>query len=523
MHQTEHFNAPGNAEERRPLIVEPTTEAAQGRRGNARGRPPAEHIDASPPLPHKVENANPDEAQKDEVPPSVPRQTRSNGPLSGTTIISGETAKVRTRQASSKDVLFTKYRKLAKIQNKFFTLQTTLKVERDKLQANSRSLTASQNQLKDSLSTSRSSKKRRSSREKKSRDAYDRSVAEHSAFQRQLQRVNDLEQDLSKLEFKLAKQQPELLQIVVNYFSTDALEGLDEVPEELQSPSRPSSPQLHPLELGYYDQRGYFRRLRDELLDLCNEEVQEGTEAYQQMTPDVNEEIDRRTTEWQLEYDLLLQKLELAEHDLREKWSECQALGLDVGPLSSEIRMTPEHSAQLDPFDIPSEIGLDLPPFLQQDRRGALPSFLRGFQWSQRPVQSESSTKMAGKHNEIESWMSRLPFTTQTPSGVDYEPLAEMEHVISASRSEPTWYFVDPVCKDDFVWVPNNEAESAANGRGINSGIQRVIRKCKSLGLLTIGARRHSAPLLTDSFNISAPTDPRQLRVPANDFRPSSF
>ncbi|KAK3712231.1 hypothetical protein LTR37_009093 [Vermiconidia calcicola] len=407
------------------------------------------------------------------------------------------------KQGALPDEALVVYRRVAKLQDRFLTTQTTLKSERDSLQRLWHSL--KQSQLAGFVAPT-GGFRYRTMPAKQRKEIYNKLLVDQEAFEAQMQKVTDLEQSLSKLEYKLAKLHPELLELLDACFNASqrTASGL---PSSSSQHSGKTTSEYHPLELEYYERRGVARRLRDELTDHQMElqtppDEQSSAPLLDNHPTDYSDSYlysaDFRAR-WQLEHEAMQLELQEAERKLTESWNACHAANLNVGRLSLELVSTPKIVAQEEEQDDVGKIELNEPPFLPHDHHGLLPRFLRTFRWPERGVSGTrltgELTKLAEKREDIEKWVAKLPLGKgmASASGNGYPPVVEFEHTVSSSKSDPAWMTVTRTPGDelvsndkDYVMIPDNSSSMAPNGEAVEpTGLRRVLRRWKSFDALS--------------------------------------
>ena len=425
-------------------------------------------------------------------------------------------------QTALPDEVVAKYRRIAKLQDQFFTAQTSLKTERDTAASILNRLIEARAQMPQLLEQD-GRLSRRSSAAKRWKEANAQVLEHEGAFQAQMQHVNDMEQSLTKLEYKLAKLHPELLKVLQKYFNlgndTGALDSSDTL-----SKSRGTSSDMHPLELEYYDKRGDARRLRDELIDHRaefqtppDEESTVPVPPTQVATEDSASYFQSAAfrAKWQQDHEALQQDLYDAEQELTRLWYACQEAGLSVGRLSIELSGPfefREHESEQSPHDTG---GMDIaaPPFLPQDDNGLVPQFLRNLRWPQQSITAPpligELNRFAKKKYDIEKWVAKVPMGRGPPSGfgADYNGLFEFDHEV---HSDKDWAIVNKSRAEesslkDYVLIPKERDHSAPNGEPENSEpgiLQRVLRKWKSLDEMWETFRVNGKPVHRGSEDI---------------------
>ncbi|KAK3719954.1 hypothetical protein LTR37_004077 [Vermiconidia calcicola] len=410
------------------------------------------------------------------------------------------------KQSALPDEALVVYRRIARLQDRFLTTQTTLKSERDSLQRVWHSL--KQSQLAAFVAPTGRSKNWNTSA-KRRKEIYDKLVVDQEAFEAQMKKVTDLEQSLSRLEYKLAKLHPELLELLDVCFM-DSQRTASGLPSSSSQHSGKASSGYHQLELEYYERRGEARRLRDELRDHEMElqtPPDDPDEQSSLLLPD-NHPTDHSGSyfysagfraRWQSEHEAVRCGLQEAERQLTESWNACHAANLSVGRLSLELVSTPKIVPQDGEPDTLDQIDLNEPPFLLHDHHGFLPRFLRNLRWPQREVSATpligELTKFAEKRDGIEKWVAKLPLGRERAfaSGDGYPPLVEFEHTLSSSKSDPAWMTVTRRPSDDlasndkdYVMIPDNSSRMAPNGEALEpTGLRRVLRRWKSYDALS--------------------------------------
>lgn len=397
-----------------------------------------------------------------------------------------------------------KYQKIAKLQDEFLILQTSLKTERDMAASILQRVLDARGEVS-SLPRANGRLKRSAAARKHWKQAQDRLIEDERQHQHQMTLVSDMEQDLGKLEYKIAKMLPEFLQMFQQQSDFDHKASARQSSQASDQSQRTSSG-LDPLELEYYDKRGTIRRLHDELADLEAEFQTPSHEAAAALVPSIppahesslpNFQGDANRSQWALHRNSLLSELDRAEKDLTRLWHECQAAELDVGRLSIELSGPFEildHSSGYSPHH-GTAIDISAPPFLPQNSNGLVPRFLQGLRWPQRGVTASpliaELTKLADKKHDIERWMSKLPTGTIAGAAPNYSDLVEFEHSVSVTKSDPDWSIIHkPAIEEGFVLIREMN-ESAPNGEPVEHssldkiGVYRkVLRKWKSLDQL---------------------------------------
>ena len=406
------------------------------------------------------------------------------------------------------DEVFTKYGKIAKLQDRFLAIQTRLKSERDTARVRHDDLKESQSQFA-SILEPKDGQKAKQAQIKSWQAAYPQLLTHQQAFDEQMQLVSDMEQSLSKLEYRLAKLHPELLDMIDACFKS----RWPPARRSLRSSStsrRPSSPNLSPLELEYYDKRGDVRLLRDRLINHTTalqgppDDQFPARVAPTQVTGDSGfySQHSAIRERWKIEHRAMQLKLNDAEVGMRQLWEACQEAGLDVGQLSVESSGTPKagaHLVQYEPEDL-GTIELDSPPFLPLNTHGLAPHFLKDFRWPQRGAFTASPipdlTDFAEKRDLIEKWMGKLPWGKEVVFGanVDSMPAVEFDHTVSTPKSDQEWSSVHRIPDDivsfkSYVMV-SAEKRIAPNGEPLQQAeFRKVLRAWKSDEALGQGIR----------------------------------
>lgn len=389
------------------------------------------------------------------------------------------------------------YNKIAKLQHKFFGIHTRLNSERDALRPRLNNMNEALSNLGQLLEQSFPCEIP-ASNEYLWKTAHDQFVTSQQSFEDQIQLIDDLEQRLGKLLYRLAKTEPEFLQVVDACFKRER-QGEDGASTTGSFNSRSSSLLLNSLEQQYYDKRGDVRLLRERLINHkadLQALLDEQAVSLASTTGDDNLRPTASQKQLEIEQKAILKELHIAEEEMVLFWNQCQNAKLDVGELDMENHLTERATAQSADRDLQESelVDLDLPPFLPNDHHGSLPGFLRDIGWSTRPERFlpyiEGLAKYARKRQFIEDWVGKVPLSKFASPG----PI-EFEHKITSPKSEPDWAYLHWISDDvglatDYIMV-EKEDEAAPDGAILESRepgfVQRMLRRVMSDG--TLGTR----------------------------------
>lgn len=380
---------------------------------------------------------------------------------------------------------FDMYKRILKLQHKFFEAHTRLNSERDAIKPRLDRLNETLSYLGDLLGRFADSGCSKSEDTLWS-NACVQFRAGRQSFQDQMHVVDDQEQQIDNVLYRLAKLEPEFLQVMNEYFKDEEhLQARPSPPSSLRS--RSSSRTLDPLEQQYYDKRDDVRALKERLIDR---------RAHFQVPSDMRPTTTASSTadqyvqsaafqKWENEHEGILEELLAAEEQLATLWRQCQDANFDVGMLETESPGAAEPSL------LSRTVGQreaeptqpDIPPFLPQDRHGVLPDFLQDIDWGKQRERIvpyiEEVTKLTGKREFIEDWVNRLK--AEPPEAVEFE------HSVSPLKSQPEWNYVrraadDKAIADDYVLV-SKQSRNALNGTP-EGFVKRFVRRVRSDGAL---------------------------------------
>lgn len=354
---------------------------------------------------------------------------------------------------------FAKYGRIVKLQDRFLTVQSRLKSERDTVVAEFHGLKDSIAQFVQLSGTSdaQTTNLTHSSALKLARGQI---VADGQAFDDQMRKVIDHEQSLGRLEYRLGELLPDLLELLGSCFpNNESRERRAPSSQSSRSPS-PKPPTLTTAEDEYYDKRGSVRLLREQIFNHTDETDEPSddhiTSTYASTqanpptqvieTPVVHFQQPSYHARWQAEHDKMQSDLIKEEQELKRLWDVCQDAGLDVGELSVELAATPKLEARSPVVDANQEaVELDTPPFLRLDSGGVVYRFIKDLRWPDRgrllPSTVPNFTEMAEKRDFIERWVGKLPDT------IFGSQSSEFKHIVADSAHDGGWghvHRIDP-------------------------------------------------------------------------------
>lgn len=432
--------------------------------GLAQGSPPLdavphrddEHDDACSPLdqPGDSHLALPQSSSKTPVPdknvalrPAMPPKEATEAPAA-------------LKQASSK------YGRAVTLQDRFLTVQSHVKAERDTVITEFDSLKKSLAHFVDLFETG-DSLNADSAFVSSLKLAHNQIVADGKVFEDQMGKVIKEEQTLGDLEYKLGELLQELLNLLGSCFPGVQWTSKAPVLQDSPSSQAPQSPNLQPIESEYYDKRGDVRLLRDQLYNHLAEFEQPAEEEVANAFTSTHanpptQMVDEPSSQsgpsgyrsrWQSEHGRMQSDLVNAESELKRLWHACKDAGINVGDLSIELTGTPGLAAQTPPLE-PDEppVELDTPPFLRLDSGGFVSQLLKDFRWPDRGALVAPTLPNLGdlgeKRDFIERWVGELPDT------VFGSRATQFDHVISASKKDSDWLEVRKEGQDG---VPSND------------------------------------------------------------------